>query len=103
MLVLGRREMERIRIGDNIVVTVLDKRGKFTRIGVQAPVDTPIHREELWQKMAGRGEVVSLASDPLAETIEQIRKLCLARNNASVNLGAHQLASDILQNIGGAE
>lgn len=47
MLVLSRRLGERIFIGDNIVITVVDiDRGKI-RLGIEAPKDVPIYREEL--------------------------------------------------------
>lgn len=47
MLVLSRKKGERVVIGSNIEVTVLDVRGKTVRLGVCAPGDVPIHREEL--------------------------------------------------------
>ena len=47
MLVLSRRENEAIRIGDNITLVVLSIDRNVVRLGIQAPQDTPIWREEL--------------------------------------------------------
>jgi carbon storage regulator len=47
MLVLSRKEHERIRLGDSIVLTVVQVSGDRVRLGVEAPADVLILREEL--------------------------------------------------------
>ncbi len=47
MLVLTRKAGQRLMIGDNIRVTVLDCKGGRARIGIEAPSDIPIVRDEL--------------------------------------------------------
>ena len=47
MLVLSRKRDERILIGDNIVITIVDIRGDKVRIGVEAPSHVPVHRQEI--------------------------------------------------------
>jgi carbon storage regulator len=47
MLCLGRRVGQKIRIGKNITLMVLDVRGDTIRIGIDAPTDFPVHREEV--------------------------------------------------------
>jgi carbon storage regulator len=47
MLVLSRKERERIRLGDSIVLTVVQVSGDRVRLGVEAPADILILREEL--------------------------------------------------------
>ncbi|HTN76196.1 MAG TPA: carbon storage regulator CsrA [Pirellulaceae bacterium] len=49
MLVLSRKRDERIVIGDNIVITVIDVRGDKVRLGIQAPPDVPVHRQEVYE------------------------------------------------------
>ena len=49
MLVLSRRSHESIRIGDTIVVTVLEVRGDHVRIGIDAPHDVEVHRQEVYE------------------------------------------------------
>ena len=48
MLVLSRRSHESIRIGDSIVVTVLEVRGDHVRLGIDAPQDVEVHRQEVY-------------------------------------------------------
>jgi carbon storage regulator CsrA len=47
MLVLTRKYQEKIRIGDNITITVLRAKGKAVRLGIEAPADVPVIRGEL--------------------------------------------------------
>ena len=51
MLVLGRKLNERIRIGNDIIVTVLSVQGQQIRIGVEAPKNIEVHREEVFDKI----------------------------------------------------
>lgn len=47
MLVLTRKPGDRILVGDDIIITVLDSRGDGVRIGIEAPAGVRIHREEV--------------------------------------------------------
>ena len=47
MLVLTRKYQEKIRIGDNITITVLRTKGKAVRLGIEAPINVPVIRGEL--------------------------------------------------------
>jgi carbon storage regulator len=47
MLVLTRKHQEKIRIGDNITITILKTKGKAVRVGIEAPSDVPVVRGEL--------------------------------------------------------
>lgn len=49
MLVLSRQRDESIVIGDNIVVTIVDIRGDKVRLGIDAPVEVPVHRQEVYE------------------------------------------------------
>lgn len=51
MLVLTRRIRETLMIGDEIIVTVLGVKGNQVRLGVQAPTDVEVHREEIYNKI----------------------------------------------------
>ncbi len=49
MLVLSRHRDESIMIGDNVVVTVVDIRGDKVRLGINAPKEIPVHRQEVYE------------------------------------------------------
>ena len=49
MLVLSRQPDEKIIIGDNIVITIIEVRGDKVRIGITAPKDVTVHREEVYE------------------------------------------------------
>ena len=51
MLVLVRGSKEAINIGDDVVVKVLGVKGDQVRIGIDAPEDVPVHREEIHKKI----------------------------------------------------
>lgn len=51
MLILTRRVGESLMIGDNVNVTVLGIRGNQVRIGVNAPKDVSVHREEIYERI----------------------------------------------------
>jgi carbon storage regulator len=51
MLILTRRVGETLMIGDNVTVTVLGVRGNQVRVGVNAPRDVSVHREEIYERV----------------------------------------------------
>jgi carbon storage regulator len=67
MLVLSRKEGQRIRIGDSVVVTVVGLSGGRVRLGIEGPVSVPIHREEVYRRIqaeqAGRRRYQQPLSD----------------------------------------
>ncbi len=70
MLILTRRVGETLMIGDEVTVTVLGVKGNQVRIGVNAPKDVAVHREEIYDRIrkegsedAGSGEGSDYASD----------------------------------------
>lgn len=54
MLVLSRKRDERIVINDNIIITLVEIRGEKVRLGIEAPEDVSIHREEVYEQIQRR-------------------------------------------------
>jgi carbon storage regulator len=63
MLILTRRVGETIKIGDDITITVLGVKGNQVRIGVGAPKDVPVHREEIYERIHDEQDVSPQASN----------------------------------------
>lgn len=51
MLILTRRVGETLMVGDDVTVTVLGVKGNQIRIGINAPKDVEVHREEIYQRI----------------------------------------------------
>ncbi len=56
MLVLSRQSDETIIIGDNIRVTIVEVRGDKVRIGIDAPRDVTVHRQEIYDAIRREAE-----------------------------------------------
>lgn len=56
MLVLSRKRDEKIVIGDRIVITVVEVRGDKVRLGIEAPNDVPVHRQEVYDAIRRSAE-----------------------------------------------
>lgn len=56
MLCLSRKKGEQIRIGDNIVITVMEVRGDKVRLAFDAPRDIAVHRQEIWDAIKKENE-----------------------------------------------
>jgi carbon storage regulator len=53
MLVLSRKKNESIVINNDIVITVVEIRGDKVRLGIEAPKDVPVHRQEVYEAIHG--------------------------------------------------
>lgn len=51
MLVLTRKVGEKIQIGEHISVLIMDVKGRQVRLGIEAPAEIKVHREEIYQKI----------------------------------------------------
>jgi carbon storage regulator len=62
MLILTRRLGEGIQIGEGITVKVVDVKGKHVKIGITAPSEVPIFREEIYEKIQAENRLSSSLS-----------------------------------------
>ena len=66
MLVLSRQRDESIIIGDNIVITVVDIRGDKVRLGIEAPKEVPVHRQEVYEAIQRENALKPNATNELS-------------------------------------
>ena len=64
MLVLSRHRDESIMIGDDIVVTIVDIRGDKVRLGIDAPTDIPVHRQEVYEAVQREARKTQQSTPP---------------------------------------
>ena len=82
MLVLSRHVDESIIVNDNIIITVLAIEGDRIKIGIKAPRDIPILRQELWQAINEQEQVATdLAARDDTETLETLRDFLLSESS----------------------
>ena len=62
MLVITRKTGERICIGDDVTVTVLDVAGSSARLGIEAPGDVRVYRYEIWVQVQEENRAAAQAS-----------------------------------------
>jgi carbon storage regulator CsrA len=82
MLVLTRKYQEKIRIGDNITITVLRTKGKAVRLGIEAPTNVPVIRGELSFEHESEETVAPTATDSFDEA-EPVKRLACAGGMAT--------------------
>lgn len=76
MLVLTRRVDESIAIGDSIIVTVLGIEGDRVKLGIVAPREITVLRQEIYQAVLEQTQIQSrLVEEPAPEKFENLRKL----------------------------
>jgi carbon storage regulator len=71
MLILTRRVGETLMIGNDVTVTVLGVKGNQVRIGVNAPKDVAVHREEIFERIK-REEDFSRSGAPVAKIVDDV-------------------------------
>ena len=64
MLILTRRIGEKLKIGDQITLTVLGLHGRQVRLGIAAPKTVPVHRKEVFERIQREAQSTASTVDP---------------------------------------
>lgn len=72
MLVLTRRAGESVMIGNDVTITVLEARGDVIRLGIQAPRDIQVHREEVFRELQAANRE---AASPTEDAVRAVTKM----------------------------
>lgn len=70
MLILTRRVGETLMIGNEVTVTVLGVKGNQVRIGVNAPKDVSVHREEIFERIKREEDGQSASHHPASKAVD---------------------------------
>ncbi len=69
MLIITRRPGEKVMIGDDVVIEVIEVSGSSVRIGIDAPKAIPVYREELWRAVKAENEAAAKAKGDLPKDL----------------------------------
>ena len=89
MLMITRRAGERVIVGGNIVITLVEVSGQTARIGIEAPKSMPIFREEIWVEVMRENEAAAqAASAKLPDIVPPLAPPATSRRTAGRELSA---------------
>ncbi len=75
MLILTRKLGEALKLGQGITLRIIDIKGKQVRLGIDAPAELPIYREEVYEKLQAENRLSSGSSiDEFSKLKETLRK-----------------------------
>ncbi|MBP6963475.1 MAG: carbon storage regulator CsrA [Armatimonadetes bacterium] len=72
MLILSRKIGQRIVIGDDVEITVVDVRGEQVRLGITAPRSIAVHRKELLEQVAAENVEAAASTPESSDALEQV-------------------------------
>ncbi|NAZ88389.1 carbon storage regulator CsrA [Kineococcus indalonis] len=72
MLVLTRKAGESLVIGDEVVVRVLEVRGDVVRVGIEAPRDVQVHRQEVYEAVRDANVAAASASEEAVSALQDL-------------------------------
>ena len=59
MLIITRRPGEKVMLGDDVVIEVIEVSGSSVRIGIDAPKSVPVYREEIWEAVKAENQAAA--------------------------------------------
>lgn len=87
MLVLSRKTGQKLIINDNIELVVLETRGEFVKLGINAPRNVSIYREEIYEeiKQVNQQSLDSATSEDVDAAVKLLRKNISIKNNKDIS------------------
>jgi len=73
MLVLTRKQDECIRIGDGIIIKILENSGRQIKLGITVPRDIPVYREEIYKKIQQDNRKALLTTDKKPDFLNSLK------------------------------
>jgi carbon storage regulator len=73
MLLITRRAGERIVLGDDIIIEVMEVSGTQVRVGIHAPRSVPVYREEIWEAVKAENRAAAGASPDVLARVKKPR------------------------------
>lgn len=64
MLVLSRKKQQSIRIGEHVTLVVVEVRGDHVRLGIEAPRDVAVHRQEVYERLRAQASAEAARQQP---------------------------------------
>jgi len=74
MLILTRKSGESIRIGNNIVISILESSSRYLKIGIDAPKNVAVYRNEIYEKIQAQNRAASASTAQLSNVLAGLKK-----------------------------
>lgn len=74
MLVLTRKLNESIMVGDDVKITIVDVKGDQVKLGITAPRQVAVHREEIYREIQKENQLAALQNKPNLDSLEKMLK-----------------------------
>ena len=73
MLILTRKSGESIRIGNNIVISILESSSRYLKIGIDAPKNVAVYRNEIYEKIQEQNRAATVNSAQLGDALQGLK------------------------------
>lgn len=74
MLILTRKSGESIRIGNNIVISILESSSRYLKLGIDAPKHVAVYRNEIYEKIQAQNRAATASTAKLDNVLEGLKK-----------------------------
>jgi len=77
MLILTRKSGESIRIGNNIIISILESSSRYLKIGIDAPKSVAVYRNEIYEKIQEQNRAANASTAQLGNVLQGFKKVKL--------------------------